>query len=212
MEQKFAFFDVDKTLIRMDSLLALLFYTLTRKPRAFCGFPRLLLMMIGYMFGLINTKKAKEEMLYVIKYLTAEELEDFFQRVILTKGLYADAQAELIKRKQEGYTVILVSASPECYLKYFTKMPEVDYVLGTVLVMQNGEYLNIIQGENCKGIEKVRRIIKLLDQEGLTINREESCSYSDSLLDDLPLLDLAQQQYLVNTKKTKNGCINLRWK
>lgn len=210
MEHKFAFFDVDKTLIKIDSLFALLYYTLRRKPKALLGLPRLLVMLAVYVLGIIDTKKVKEEMLYVVKYLTAEELEDFFHSVIISKGLYQDARSELARRKKEGYTVVLVSASPECYLKYFEKMPEVDYVLGTVLEVRDGNYINSIQGENCKGEEKVRRILILLEREGLTINKQESCGYSDSL-SDLPMLDLAHHKYLINNKKTRNGCINLRW-
>lgn len=209
MDKKIGFFDVDKTLIKIDSMFKLLFYTLKRKPRAILGLPRLFIMLVAYGLKLIGTKKAKEEMFYIIKYLSEEDLEEFFYKIV-AKAMFKEADYELKKLKKEGYTIILASASPECYLKHFKKLYEVDYVIGTVLETKEGKYLNIIQGQNCKGEEKVRRILKLLEQEGFSINKEESAAYSDSL-SDMPMLNLARNKYLINNKKIVDDCVNLRW-
>ncbi|MBZ4663765.1 MAG: HAD-superfamily hydrolase, subfamily [Caloramator sp.] len=77
-------------------------------------------MLLLYLLKIIDTKKAKEEMFYVINYLDEEDLEDFFKEKILNHTFF-DAKEEIIKRKKEGYTVILISASPECYIRYFKR-------------------------------------------------------------------------------------------
>ncbi|CDF59247.1 HAD-IB family hydrolase [Thermobrachium celere] len=210
MIKKVAIFDVDKTIINGDSMFMLLFYTIKKKPKAIIGLPRLFIMLVLYALNIIDTKKAKEEMFYVINYLNEKDLEDFFKEKIL-KHTFFDAKEEIIKRKKEGYTVILVSASPECYIKYFKKYFDVDFVLGTILRKTQEGYTNIIDGENCKGEEKVLRLKKLLEIENINIDRENSLCFSDSL-SDMPLFNLVENRFLINNNKKLNGFKNLRWK
>ncbi|GFR36323.1 HAD-IB family hydrolase [Thermobrachium celere] len=210
MIKKVAIFDVDKTIINGDSMFMLLFYTIKKKPKAIIGLPRLFIMLVLYALNVIDTKKAKEEMFYVINYLNEKDLEDFFKEKIL-KHTFFDAKEEIIKRKKEGYTIILVSASPECYIKYFKKYFDVDFVLGTILRKTQEGYTNIIDGENCKGEEKVLRLKKLLQEKNIEIDRENSLCYSDSL-SDMPLFNLVENRFLINNNKKLNGFKNLRWK
>lgn len=210
MIKKVAIFDVDKTIINGDSMFMLLFYTLKKRPKSIIGLPRLFFMLLLYLLKIIDTKKAKEEMFYVINYLDEEDLEDFFKEKILNHTFF-DAKEEIIKRKKEGYTVILISASPECYIRYFKKYFDVDYVLGTILRKNREGYTNIIDGENCKGEEKVLRLKKLLVEENIEIDRENSLCYSDSL-SDMPLFNLVKNRFLINNNKRLEGFKNLRWK
>lgn len=209
METRVAIFDVDKTIINGDSMFMLLYYTLKRKPKSIFKLPRLFFMLILYIFKIIDTKKAKEEMFYIINYLNEIELEDFFKTYIL-KHTFNDAKAELIKRKAQGYTVILISASPECYIKFFKEYFDVDYILGTVLRKTETGYTNIIDGENCKGEEKVVRLKKLLDEKSIVIDRLNSVCYSDSL-SDMPIFSLVENRFLINNNKKLDKFINLRW-
>ena len=67
-----------------------------------------------------------------------------------------------------------------------------------------------MEGENCKGEEKVRRLKKVLKDENIEVDFKESYMFSDSL-SDKPLLDLVGKSYLINYKKNLHIEI-LKWK
>jgi phosphoserine phosphatase len=64
-------------------------------------------------------------------------------------------------------------------------------LIGTLLSYHHPKYL--IQGENCKGVEKVKRLKKYLNTEELSISE----SYSDSL-SDTPLFEHSKNGYIIN--------------
>ncbi|MGL5617005.1 MAG: HAD family hydrolase [Sarcina sp.] len=208
--QKIAFFDVDKTLIEGDSMFLLLKYTIDKYPKAKKRLPKLFMDLCFYKLGLINTKKAKESMFYTINYLSDNDLDNFYKEVI-KKKIFNDALIEITKLKEEGYLTLLISASPECYLKHFENEEFVDGVIGTKLKAKENFYTNEIEGINCKGIEKVERINQYLKEKGITVDKEKSLAYSDSL-SDKPMFDLANKAYLINYKKSNNDYEILKWK
>lgn len=207
---KVALFDIDKTLIRGDSMFSLLKYTLKKYPKSKWKLPKLFLVLVLYKLGVINTKKAKENMFYTLNYLNDEELEEFYNDVVKTT-IYNDAIKEIKKLRVDGYYILLVSASPECYLKFFEVEEYVDGVIGTKLHFENNKYVNKIDGENCKGEEKVRRINTYLKERNLSIDKENSLAYSDSL-SDLPMFNLVKKAYLINYNKKNLDYEILKWK
>ena len=66
-------------------------------------------------------------------------------------------------------------------------------------------------GENCKGEEKVKRLIEVLKKENIEVDFENSYMFSDSL-SDLPLFNLVGHPYLINYKKTHDKIEILKWK
>lgn len=207
---KIALFDIDKTLINGDSMFKLLKYTIKKYPRAKWNLPKLFLMLVSYKLKFIDTKKAKENMFYTLNYLNNNDLEEFYNDVIKAT-VYSDAIEEIKKLREMGYYILLVSASPECYLKFFEIEDYVDGVIGTKLYLENDRYINKIDGENCKGEEKVIRITEFLKEKDLYINKNESVAYSDSL-SDLPMFNLVGKAYLINYNKKNLDYEILRWK
>ena len=67
-----------------------------------------------------------------------------------------------------------------------------------------------MDGENCKGEEKVRRLQEVLKKENIQVDFKNSYMFSDSL-SDKPLLDLVGNPYLINYKKDNEIKI-LKWK
>ncbi|SQC08317.1 HAD family hydrolase [Clostridium perfringens] len=207
---KIALFDIDKTLIKGDSMFKLLKYTLKKYPKSSLKLPTLFFVLILYKLGFIDTKKAKENMFYTLNYLDNEDIKKFFYEVI--KGItYNDAIGEIKRLKSKGYYILLVSASPECYLKFFELEEYIDGVIGTKLHFKNNKYVNKIDGYNCKGEEKVKRINEYLKERNLSIDKESSLAYSDSL-SDLPMFNLVGKAYLINYNKKNLDYEILRWK
>lgn len=207
---KVALFDIDKTLIKGDSMFDLLKYTLKKYPKSYLKLPKLFIVLLLYKFKIIKTKKAKENMFYTLNYLNNDELENFYNKVIKL-SIYNDAIEEIKKLKKEGYYILLVSASPECYLKFFEIEDYIDGVIGTKLHFENNKYINKIDGENCKGEEKVRRITSYLKEKNLAIDKSNSLAYSDSL-SDTPMFNLVGKSYLINFNKKNLEYEILKWK
>ncbi|MGG1314829.1 HAD family hydrolase [Cohnella laeviribosi] len=209
MKHKIALFDIDKTIISNDSMFSFLWYGIKKKPWMLVILFPVIFFTIVYKLNLIKEEKVKEYYFFAIKFLGEDDLRDFYKSMLENK-IYNSALQELQSKKKQDYYVLLVSASPYSYIKFFKSIPYVDGVIGTELVFKNGRYINKIKGKNCKGDEKVRRIKEYLCKLNLEIDFNNSCAYSDSL-SDLPMLQLVKNKYLIN-KKNKLGIEVLFWK
>ena len=194
MSRPFAFFDFDGTLTVKDSLLPFLrkvsgssiFYR-----KIFCHSP----LLLGYLFKLIGNHSAKEIILSSFlsnkKESDIREISKQFAQDDLTKLLRNHGLQALQRCQQDGFSCILVSASPEIYLKYWAANYGFDDVIGTRLQTQNGILTGKIDGENCYGEAKVRRIKALYGS-----HFPNSRAYSDSIADS-PMLRLVGSPYLL---------------
>lgn len=208
MKKKLAFFDIDKTIIKNDSMFLFLWYGIKKKPRTIVTLFPVLVYTVLYVVKLVKPEKPKKFYFYAIKYFKDADLKEFYQSV-LVKNIYDEALAQLKEKKENGFHVLLVSASPDAYVRFFKDIPYVDGVIGTKLIMKNESYTNNLEGANCKGEEKVHRIREYIDKHQIEIDFEHSCAYSDSL-SDLPMFSLVKNQYLINRKAS--GRKELIWK
>lgn len=196
MKRSFAIFDVDYTLITKDSMFSMLFFAIIKKPFLLLYTPVILVKIILSLLKIIDIKKAKEAIYFPLNYLSNENLEEFYNDILL-KIINPEVMKKLKFHKDQGCHILLISASPEVYLNYFKKSDYIDSVIGTKLKMINGKYTNKICGENCKGIEKVNRIKCYLAENNLEIDYDNSFAYSDSI-SDKPMLSLVKNRYKVN--------------
>lgn len=213
MKKKLAIFDVDYTLTKKETLMELFKYVVKRDKRKGVYIPRALFSGLMFVMGIYDEKKVKETFL---KFLHGTD-EENFRRIIkeyyenrLSKILYEDGIKMLRKLKNEGYDVYLISASPEFYLMELYAIKEVDVIIGTKFSIKDGKFERRMEGANCKGEEKVRRLKEYLDENNIEVDFEESYMFSDSL-SDKPLLDLVGKPYLINYKK-KGDYEILNWR
>ena len=115
----------------------------------------------------------------------------------LLKVVYHYALYLLKKKKAEGYTIYICSASVEAYLR-FCKLP-VDEILGTKTDIKDGKYTSQMIGKNCKNEEKVKRIQEVIKNHNLEIDYDLSYAYSDSL-HDIPMLKMVKNRIKIDTK------------
>ena len=117
------------------------------------------------------------------------------------KKLYADGQRELTRLKQEGYHILLVSASPDVYLNAIGHALDAEAVLATTCGLEaDGETYTGLVGENCKGVEKPLRIAAYLAANHADLDWETSRAYGDSA-SDVPMMNLTAHPVCVNPKK-----------
>ena len=109
--------------------------------------------------------------------LSADQLEQQsieFAHRHLARHLRADVQARLDWHRKQGHRVVIVSASPECYVAPAAELLGADAALGTRLAVGGGNLLTGgYEGKNCRGTEKYARLTAWLRVEGLNGNGSE---------------------------------------
>jgi glycosyltransferase 2 family protein len=162
-----AVFDVDGTLLRLDSLLLLARQLNSREQYLYLSlrfFPTWLL----HRLRLLSADLAKERFLALFitphSHLDSWAQEPF--RESLLSCLRPEALARLRWHQQQGHRVILCSASPRFYLQPLADALSVE-LLATELHRRGDRWLPKLASPNCKGPEKVRRL------EAYVVNLDE---------------------------------------
>lgn len=211
--KKLAIFDIDYTITKKETLMELFKYSIKVDKRNIRFLPRAIFCGIMYMLKIYDEKMVKEKFLKFLDGIKEKDLaklvKDFYHDRLKIL-LYEDALNMIKKLKKEGYDIYLISASPEFYVKEFYDIQEVDKIIGTRFSFTNGIFTRKMEGKNCKGQEKVKRLTEFLENEKIEIDFKESYMFSDSL-SDKPLLDLVGKPYLINYKKNHHIEI-LKWK
>lgn len=188
-----AVFDLDHTLTKRESLL--LFFRVVRGwPRFGGGLVRLIPAIARYTFKQIDNQRLKQA--FCQEYLGQWERstvtawgERFADRYLW--GMLRPAAVERLRWHQaQGHRTLIVSASPELYLRPLAQRLGVDGVLGTRLVTVAGRLTGEIDGANCYGPEKVRRLREWLGE----LEPEVMYAYGDSR-GDRELLAIATHPY-----------------
>ena len=197
-----ALLDFDGTLSRGDSILPYLLYCM-RQGAA----PREQLFRAGGAF--LRQKMRQDSLVWVkevslsfLRGMTEEEaagLARGFWREQVRKRVYPEAAEALQQLRQRGLMAVVVSASPDCYMRLLPEFLPADAVIATHCEVSEGRYTGRVEA-NCKGENKVKRVREWLKQEGLEEARIAE-AYGDSL-SDLPMLMMAIHPILINPSKS----------
>ena len=210
--EKLAIFDVDYTLTKSETLYELFKFMMSKDKKLLKHLPVSLGSALLYVMKVFDEKKAKDNFIKFLMNIEEKDLEllmeEFYEKK-LSKILYKDAIDKIKKLKNEGCKIYLISASPEVYLNQLYKIKEVDKIIGTRLKCEEKKYS--IEGYNCKGEEKVKRLNQVLKENNIEVDFKNSYMFSDSL-SDLPLLELVGHPYLINYKKGHDKIEVLSWK
>jgi HAD superfamily hydrolase (TIGR01490 family) len=183
-----AFFDFDGTITTKDTLLEFIKYS--KGSLAFyLGFLINSPYLVAFKLKIISNQKAKEK---VLKYFfrntplkTFDKLCEDFARDVIPKLIRPKAMEEIRRLKEEGITVVIVSASPENWVSIWAKEQSLP-TIATLLDTDNDLITGTICGINCHGEEKVKRIMKQFKIE----EYDDVYAYGDSS-GDKQMLELA---------------------
>lgn len=188
MKRRIAFFDFDGTITTKDSLLEFLLFTFG-KPKTIRGLLLVSPYYALYMLRLIPVQTAKQKVLQ--RFFKNTAVADFesacndFTTSVIPSLLRSKALREIELLKEKGATVVIISASPENWIRPWAKSIGVE-VLATRLQVEDGKITGRINGNNCRGKEKVVRI-----REAYNLAEwDEIYAYGDTK-GDKPMLELA---------------------
>ena len=165
MSRTIAFFDFDGTITSKDSLLE--FIRFSKGDFAFySGFALHAPMLVAYKLQLISNQRAKEIMLeYYFGKMPVREFEELCHRFatdVMPTLIRQKALKEIVKLQSHGADVVVVSASPENWLIQWCREVGVTCI-ATRMLINNDRVTGKINGKNCHGEEKVRRIREMYD-------------------------------------------------
>ncbi len=187
-----ALFDFDGTLTRRDSLTDFLRHTF-RPWRLAAASIVLAPVMTRYAFGRVEAGPAKERVL--AHFYRGRAYADFagageqyaLQRLPLT--LRPSATRKLFWHTEQRHEVVIVTASVEEWIRPWAEKFGAR-VIGTRLEQRDGRLTGRLATPNCKGDEKIRRILEHYDLQDF----ERIHAYGDSEADK-PMLSLAHEAH-----------------
>lgn len=199
-----AIYDMDRTITRSGTYTPFLLHVaLRRAPWRIIFAPLVLMMMLAYALKLISRKRLKEvnQALLVGSHIPSTELEPLaqsFARKMLARNIYPGALRQIEIDRANGHRLILATASYRTYVTAIADRLGFDDVIATDNVgIAEGRIRAKIDGENCYGDAKLRKIEAWLAVHGL---ERPGCTvrfYSDHV-SDAPVLDWADVPIVVN--------------
>lgn len=192
--RRIAIFDFDKTMVSGDSITDFVRFLWDHKLISLPQLVRILLVSLLWILHLQPVEKAKEQALSPLKKLddkAASALCREFVEQNLVPRIFPPALDKMRAHHLAGDVVLLVSASPACYLSQIKHYLPVDAVLATT----TDERYQVIT--NVRGQEKANQVKLWLESQGITPSWEESASYGDSR-SDLPVMQLVGKPFWVN--------------
>ncbi len=188
MGSAIAFFDFDGTITKKDTLLAFIKYS--KGTAAFYkGFLLNIHFLIAYKLKIITNQKAKEKILEYFFDQTPlalfKQLCNSFAKEQLPSLVRPAAYAKIKQLQEKKVKIVIVSASPENWITSWANETGAE-LIATKMQTKDGILTGKIDGLNCYGIEKVRRI---KEQYNLALF-DEIYAYGDSG-GDKPMLAIA---------------------
>ncbi len=193
MEKKIvAIFDFDDTLTTQDSFMSFFKFVVGKWPY-YLGLIICSPILVAYFLKLLPNWMTKEIMLrYFLKGLSLEKLNNLgveYASQIIPNLIRNEAIQRVKWHQQQNHELMIISASIENYLIPWGKANNFNYIICTKLQENNNLITGKIDGNNCYGDEKVKRL-----QEIINIAEYEIYAYGDSK-GDLPLLNIANHSY-----------------
>jgi phosphatidylglycerophosphatase C len=188
MKKRIAFFDFDGTITTKDSLLSFIFFRYG-KWKTLIGLSMVIPFYTAYLLRLISVQRAKEQVFR--RFFKNEKTTDFelscnqFVKEVLPSLVRPKAIQEIRKHQELGTDVVVISASPQNWLSPWCKQFNAT-LISTKLETEDGILTGRIDGNNCRGKEKVNRIISSYALK----EYDEVYAYGDTK-GDKPMLELA---------------------
>ena len=187
-----AIFDFDGTITTDDSLIRFIRFVVG-DLKTLWGMVFLSPMLVVYKLKLIPNYKAKQMMLsYFFKGMDKQQFQKIAEEYSLKHidtMLRPKAMEKIIWHKEQGHTVIVVSASIECWIRPWCDQNGLD-LIATKIEVKDGLITGKFLTKNCYGIEKASRVKEAYNLD----DYDYIYAYGDSR-GDKELLGLADKSF-----------------
>ena len=185
-------FDFDGTITRDDSLLEFIAYVVGFK-KFFRGIFWLSPVLIGYKLKICSNNYARRWLMtYFFSGMSADKFAQIckkYSNTHIEDIVKFSAMAKIAEYKANGDKVVIVTASLEDWLAPWCRAQGLE-LLGTRIKKKGGVITGEIDGANCYGAEKVRRVREAYDTDAF----ERVIAYGDSR-GDKEMLEFADEAH-----------------
>ncbi|MFZ2315070.1 MAG: HAD-IB family hydrolase [Gammaproteobacteria bacterium] len=205
MNIRYAFFDVDETLVNFKSMFKFYKYWLCKKSRfgVFGGYFSYFLFSFKIKFLSYFFKRSEINKKYYAQYAGFSEkklklIGEMWWKDLLKKEpfFHAEVLDQFFFHKKNGVKTVLVSGSMGLCLEPLKIYLGADYAIWTDLEVKDGRLTGELLGEPNIGQGKVRRILSFLEKQPVKPDLLNSYAYGDHE-SDIPMLDLVGNPYFV---------------
>lgn len=193
-----AVFDLDRTITRFGTYTPFLLFSAWRmgKRRLLC-LPIVVALMGLYRVGLLERGRLKELMFEFLRGPTSlERLRphiDAFASFVVRRGLRPGAVAALAYENENGARIMMATAALDIYARAIADRLGIQDVIVTVMRVECGTVLPVIESGNCHGERKWARIHQALVEPAHVVFYTDDAS-------DLPTLTQVSEGFVVNPK------------
>lgn len=179
-----AAFDFDGTLTVGGSVIAFLAFARGRWRVAVAVGSQVVPLARAAIAGGAAADQAKEtlfsRLLAGLPAADADRLGEDFAARHLRRRLRADARERLEWHRKLGHRIVVVSASPECYVRPAAALLGADAALATRLAVGGDLLTGRYEGRNCRGAEKYARLMAWLRADGIGSAQPVLWAYGNS--------------------------------
>lgn len=183
-----AFFDLDKTLLRVNSATVWLRYLWDKGELGLKDVVRSAGWLLRYRFALIDMADISREVLGDLKGIHEASLRDeihAWYQARIRQHFYDEARAKVEAHRADGHQLILLTAASPYIAELVTDELRLDAFLCTRLEVRDGHFTGRPVEPLCYGPGKIHWAEQLAAERGIDL--DQSYFYSDSFT-DLPML------------------------
>lgn len=197
-----AIYDLDRTVLRKPTFTLFLLWAAWKSARwRLLLLPALAALMIGYALRLYGRDRFKPAAIRLMlgphfSPARATDLAARFAAWRVPRDVPPGAEACIARDRAEGYRLLMATAAPEFYAGAIAEALGFDAIVATRHRRDaDGNWLPQLDGENCYGLEKARRVTEWLSTHAVG-GAAHIRAYSDHL-SDAPTFALASESWLV---------------
>lgn len=197
VKRSLALFDFDGTMISGDTIVPYIKRAFKHGLVPYYTVPKIIFSAIAGYFNLVSDSVAKGWSLSFLKKISGDKQEQFAREFIqeeLLPNIYPKALEHIFMHRSRGDAVVIVSASPDCYMKYLTDYLPIEAMLATKTTADGKIVYNL------KGNKKPEIINEWLKTNDIEPDWENSFAYADSGHDS-PMMDMVKNPVMVNPKR-----------
>lgn len=203
--QKIAFFDIDYTILKINSGEALIKQAYRKRLISTIGIAKAIYAGLQYKYSLRDAQKIIDKMGGWLKGFSEEKInkvaEEIFHKDILP-NIRPNIIKEIDRLKKQGTEIVILSSSIQSVCIPLGEHLDFDEVLCSELEVKDGKYTGRPVGQFCFRKEKLIRLKEFCDKRGCDL--KDASYYADSI-DDLPALEKVGYPICVSPDKKLTG-------
>lgn len=209
----FAFFDLDRTIIRENSGKALARYAYKHGLMTRVDLVKGLFLSLLYKLNLKDPTKIIGTMVSWVKGASVSGLKELATEVFNTHmlaSIYSEVNSEIKFHQSEGAGIVILSSTILPVCQNLADYLLIDDIICSNLEVDNGIYTGRLVGPPCFGKEKAIRLIEYCNKNN--INPNDSWYYGDAI-SDFDILNTVGNPVCVNPdKKLRKAASQRGWK